>query len=170
MQEFPDITPDSIQAFEKKGDDVLLTLNVPEGTDKAKIEQNWDEGYQARLEAQRQAERLKAKDEIIAIERHYYRVFQDFVKGVFSQYLINPSTVPQPSNPIININNQSTAENKVASDNIDQSRKADISGGTINATGSGSLSLGDNDGTTANTIEELPDPAVSAALEEDRPS
>jgi hypothetical protein len=92
------------------------------------------------------------------------------VKGVFSQYLVNPSTVPQPSNPIINIHNQSTAENKVASENIDQSRKAEISGGTVHATGAGALSLGDNDGTTANTIEELPDSAVSAALEEDRPS
>jgi len=170
MREFPNITPDSIQGVENKENDVLLTLEVPEGTDKGKIEQIRDEVYQARLEAQMRAEQLKSKDEIIAIERHHYRVFQDFVRGVFSQYLANPSTVPQPYNPIININNQSTAENKVASDNIDQSRKAEISGGTVHATGAGSLSLGDNDGTTANTIEELPDPAVSAALEEDRPS
>jgi hypothetical protein len=170
MQEFPDITPESIQAVEKKANDVLLTLKVPEGTAKGKVEQIWDEVYQARLEAQMRAEQLKAKDEIIVIQKYYSDVFEDLVRGVFSQYLANPSTVPQPSNPIININNQSTAENKVASDNIDQSRKAKISGGTVNATGAGSLSLGDNDGTTANTIEELPDSAVSAALEEDRPS
>ncbi|MEZ2232419.1 pentapeptide repeat-containing protein [Microcoleus sp.] len=170
MQDFPDITRDSIQGIEKKENDVLLTLKVPEGTDKGKIEQIWDEVYQARLEAQRQAEQLKSKDEIIAIERDHYRVFQDFVRGVFSQYLPNPSTVPQPSSLIINNHNQSTAENKVASDNIDQSRKAEISGGTVNATGAGSLSLGDHGGTTANTIEELTNSAVSAALEEDRPS
>jgi uncharacterized protein YjbI with pentapeptide repeats len=170
MQDFPDITPDSIQAIEKKGNDVLLTLKVSEETDKGKLEQTWDEVYQARLEAQRQAEQLKSKDEIIAIERHHYRVFQDFVRGVFSQSLVNPSTVPQPSNPIININNHSTADSTATSDNIDQSRKTEISGGTVNATGAGSLSLGDNGGTTANTIEQLPDSAVSAALEEDRRS
>jgi len=170
MQEFPDITPESIQGVEKKANDVLLTLKVPEGTAKGKVEQIWDEVYQARLEAKMRAEQLKAKDEIIVIQKYYSDVFEDLVRGVFSQYLANPSTVPQPSNPIININNQSTAENKVASDNIDQSRKAEISGGTVHAIGAGSLSLGDNDGTTANTIEELPDPAVSAALEQDRPS
>jgi len=167
MQEFPDITPESIQGVEKKENDVLLTLKVPEGTDKGKVEQNWEEVYQARLEAQRQAEQLKSKDEIIAIHKYYS---EELMKRVFSKGFVNPSTVPQPSSLIINNHNQSTADSKVASDNIDQSRKAEISGGTVHATGAGSLSLGDNDGTTANTIEELPDPAVSAALEEDRPS
>ncbi len=170
MKEFPDITPESIQGVEKKENDILLTLKVPEGTDKGKVEQIWDEVYQARLEAQMRAEQLKAKDEIIALQKHYSDVFEGLVIGVLSKDLVNPSIMPQPSNPIININNQSTAENKVASDNIDQSRQLDISGGTVNATGAGSLSLGDNDGTTANTIEELPHPAVSAALEDDRPS
>ena len=170
MQEFPEITPESIQAIEKKEDDVLLTFKVTKGTDTGEFDKSRDEVYQARLEAQRQVEQLKAKDEIIAIERHHHRVFQDFVKGVFSKDFVNSSTMAQPSGPIININNQSTAENKVASDNIDRSRKVEISGGTVNATGAGSLSLGDNDGTTANTIEELRDRAVSAALEEDRPS
>jgi uncharacterized protein YjbI with pentapeptide repeats len=169
MQEFPDLTPESIQGVEKKENDVLLTLKVPEGTDKGKVEQIWDEVYQARLKAQRQAEQLKAKDEIIVIQKYYSDVFEDLVRGVFSQYLANPSTVPQPSSLIINNHNQSTADSKVASDNIDQSRKAEISGGTVHATGAGSLGLGDNGGTTANSIEELPDPAVSAALEDDRP-
>jgi len=167
MRDFPDITPESIQGVEKKENDVLLTLKVPEGTDKGKIEQIWDEVYQARLEAQMRTEQLKSKDEIIAIHKYYS---EELMKGVFSKGFVNPSTVPQPFGPTINIHAQSTAENKVASDNIDQSRKAEISGGTVHAIGAGSLSLGDNDGTTANTIEELPDPAVSAALEQDRPS
>ncbi len=51
MADHPDITRDSIQAMEKQGDDVLLTLQVPEGTDKAKVERSWDEGYQLGLEA-----------------------------------------------------------------------------------------------------------------------
>ncbi len=67
MQEFPDITPESIQGVDKKENDVLLTIKVPEGTDKGKVEQIWDKVYLARLKAQRQAEQLKAKDEIIAI-------------------------------------------------------------------------------------------------------
>jgi hypothetical protein len=74
------------------------------------------------------------------------------MKRVFSKDFVNPSTVSQPSSLIINNHNQSTADSKAASDNIDQSRKAEISGGTVHATGAGSLSLGDNDGTTANTI------------------
>ena len=154
MQEFPDITPDSIQAFDKKGDDILLTFNVPEGIDKGKFEQTWDEGYQAGLQAQSQVEQLKNKDEIIAIHKYYS---EELMKGMFSKGFVNASTVAQPSGPTINIHAQSTAESKATSDNIDQSRKAEISGGTVNATGAGSLSLGDNGGTTANTIEEFPD-------------
>ena len=154
MREFPEITPDSIQAFDKKGDDILLTFNVPEGTDKGKFEQTWDEGYQAGLQAQSQAEQLKNKDEIIAIHKYYS---EELMKGMFSKGFVNASTVAQPSGPTINIHAQSTAESKATSDNIDQSRKAKISGGTVNATGAGSLSLGDNGGTTANTIEEFPD-------------
>jgi len=151
MQDFPDITSESIQGIEKKENDVLLTLKVPEEADKGKIEQIFDEVYQARLD-----EQLKAKDEIIAIQKQQY----EFIK----------SLAMQPVN--FNITNEvkAIAESKVASDNIDQSRKVEISGGTVNATGAGSLSLGDNGGTTANTIEQLPDSAVSAALEEDRPS
>lgn len=51
MADNPEITRESIQAMEKQGDDVLLTLQVPEGTDKAKVERSWDEGYQLGLEA-----------------------------------------------------------------------------------------------------------------------
>ena len=160
MRTFPDITPDSIQGFEKKENDVLVTIKVPEGTDKGKVEQIWDEVYKARLEAQRLANELKSKDEIIAIQKRDIDLFYELMKGGFCPgFIINNHN-----------HNQSTAENKIASDNIDQSRKAEISGGTVHATGAGSLSLGDNGGTTANAIEHLPDPAVSAALEDDRPS
>jgi len=51
MADHPDITRESIQAMEKQGDDVLLTLQVPEGTDKAQVERSWDAGYQLGLEA-----------------------------------------------------------------------------------------------------------------------
>jgi hypothetical protein len=51
MAENPAITRESIQAMEKQGDDVLLTLQVPEGTDKAQVERSWDQGYQLGLKA-----------------------------------------------------------------------------------------------------------------------
>lgn len=51
METYPDISADSIQGFERKGDDVLVTLQVPEGTDKGDLERTWDEVYEARLEA-----------------------------------------------------------------------------------------------------------------------
>ena len=38
----------------------------------------------------------------------------------------------------------------------DQSRKIEISGGTVNASGAGAFSLGDISGTVANTINQIP--------------
>ncbi|MEM1279789.1 MAG: pentapeptide repeat-containing protein [Cyanobacteria bacterium P01_H01_bin.152] len=51
MADNPEITRESIQAMEKQGDDVMLTLQVPEGTDKAQVERSWDQGYPLGLEA-----------------------------------------------------------------------------------------------------------------------
>ena len=60
MEQHPDITEDAIKGIEKQGEDVLLTLQVPEGTDKAKIERDWDSGYRAGLKAGRERERLES--------------------------------------------------------------------------------------------------------------
>ncbi|MEZ2276054.1 MAG: hypothetical protein ACBR12_03985 [Microcoleus sp.] len=68
----------------------------------------------------------------------------------------------------VTIEVRAQVENKIGRDI--NSRKVEISGGTVNATGAGSLSLGDHGGTTANTIEQLSDSAVNAAIEADRPS
>ena len=51
MADSPEITRESIQGMEKQGNDVLLTLQVPQGTDKAQVERSWDQGYQLGLEA-----------------------------------------------------------------------------------------------------------------------
>ncbi|MEO1094506.1 MAG: pentapeptide repeat-containing protein [Cyanobacteria bacterium J06638_28] len=51
MADNPSITRDAIKAVEKQDNDVLLTLQVPEGTDKAQVERSWDEGYQSGLKA-----------------------------------------------------------------------------------------------------------------------
>ena len=163
MREFPDITPESIQGVEKKENDVLLTLKVSEGTDKGKVEQIWDEVYQARLEAQRQAEQLKAKDEIIAIQKHYNDVFKDLVKAAYTKNLNLNECVKLLTPPPVNVKFinevKSTSESKAMSDQIDQSRKIEITGGTVNASGAGALSLGDISGTVANEINQLSDSA-----------
>ncbi len=60
MKQNPEITQDSIKKIEKQGEDVLLTLQTPEGIDKAKVERSWDEGYQAGLQAGRTVEQLES--------------------------------------------------------------------------------------------------------------
>ncbi|MEL6816208.1 MAG: pentapeptide repeat-containing protein, partial [Cyanobacteria bacterium J06598_3] len=64
MAEHPTITQDAIQSVEKKGADVLMTLQVPGTLDKAKLEQDWDAGYQTGLKAGRDAGRLESADTI----------------------------------------------------------------------------------------------------------
>lgn len=50
MQENPGITRDSIQAIEKKGNDVLLTIEVPEDTNKAQIARSFETTYSDRIQ------------------------------------------------------------------------------------------------------------------------
>ncbi|MGB3300239.1 MAG: pentapeptide repeat-containing protein, partial [Phormidesmis sp.] len=66
MEQNPDITQDSVKAIEKQGEDVLVTLQVPEGTDKAKVERDWDNGYQAGLKAGRDAGLLEGAQDFKA--------------------------------------------------------------------------------------------------------
>ncbi len=163
MQEFPDITPESIQGVEKKENDVLLTLKVPEGTDKGKVEQNWDEVYQARLEAQMRTEQLKSKDEIIALQKDYVNVFVDLLKGGYTKNWDLKELVKLLTPPPVNVNitniPKSKSKSKAMSDQNDQSRQIKITGGTVTASGAGALSLGDISGTVANEINQLSDSA-----------
>ena len=135
MQEFPDITPNSIQAFEKKGDDVLLTLNVLEGTDKGKLEQSWDEGYQAGLQAQRQAEQLKSKDREIEIRDQnrldMKEMFLSKMTERFNVKIINEVNSTSESNAM-----NPTNSNNITARDINQSTlNSDISGTVTNAIG-----------------------------------
>ena len=61
MDEY-DVTPADIQSIEKKGDDVLMKVEVPEGTDKATFEASFDATYQVRLEERAKAAELRAAD------------------------------------------------------------------------------------------------------------
>ncbi|MEG4447184.1 low-complexity protein, partial [Microcoleus sp. AT9_B5] len=65
----------------------------------------------------------------------------------------------RPVNVKITNEVKSRSVSKAMSDKIDQSRKIEITGGTVNASGAGALSLGDISGTVANTINQLSDSA-----------
>jgi hypothetical protein len=100
------------------------------------------------LEAKHKSE-LQAKDRNINFYRQKSLELNEFVKLLATR----------PVNVIINNEVKSTSQNKLMSDKIDQSRKIEITGGTIHASGAGALSLGDISGTVANTINQLSDSA-----------
>lgn len=135
MEENPEITVDSIQGMEKKGNDVLVTLEVPEDTDKGKFEQQFFEVYELRLATQNQAKLLEAET------RHS----QDIKEIAIAAFMNNPS---------INLTNEVKTENKAMSDSTDQSRKIENRDGSV----TGNI-LGDSNtisGTVTNTINQLP--------------
>ena len=105
------------------------------------------------LEAKHKFE-LQAKNREIEFYRQKSLELNEFVKML----------ARQPVNVTITNEVKSTSDSKVMSDQIDQSRKIEISGGTVNASGAGALSLGDISGTVANTINQLP-----ASTQSDKP-
>jgi hypothetical protein len=100
------------------------------------------------LEAKHKSE-LQAKDREIDFYRQKSLELNEFVKLLATR----------PVNVIINNEVKSTSESKAMSDQIDQSRKIEITGGTVNASGAGALGLGDISGTVANEINQLSDSA-----------
>lgn len=100
------------------------------------------------LEAKHKSE-LQAKDR----EIEFYR------QKSLEQNELLKLLATRPVNVKITNKSKSTSESKAMSDQIDQSRKIEITGGTVNASGAGALSLGDISGTVANTINQLSDSA-----------
>lgn len=100
------------------------------------------------LEAKHKSE-LQAKDRDIDFYRQKSLELNELLKLLATR----------PVNVIINNEVKSTSQNKVMSDPIDKSRKIEITGGTVKASGAGALSLGDISGTVANTINQLSDSA-----------
>jgi hypothetical protein len=100
------------------------------------------------LEAKHKSE-LQAKDRDIDFYRQKSFELNELLKLLATR----------PVNVMINNEVKSTSESKAMSDKIDKSRKIEITGGTVTASGAGSLSLGDISGTVANTINELSDSA-----------
>ncbi|NEO71597.1 pentapeptide repeat-containing protein [Moorena sp. SIO3H5] len=107
IAENPEITGDSIQGIERKGNDILLTLEVPESTDKGKVEREFLAVYEARLEAAKQTALLEA-------ERSHLKDVKEIVRAAF--------TSNQLSNPTINLTNTVQADNDMS----DNSQSFDI--------------------------------------------
>jgi uncharacterized protein YjbI with pentapeptide repeats len=134
MTEHPEITRDSIQAIEKQGEDVLLTLQVPEGTDKGKVERTWDEGYQLGLREGYKSGLLEGQTQRA-----------DDVKEValgFSQ-LLSSIQITNMNNPI------NTGEGSF------------YAGRDVNLAGS-NINLGEISGQVTNQINQLPDESSKA--------
>ncbi|HEY9817286.1 MAG TPA: pentapeptide repeat-containing protein [Candidatus Obscuribacterales bacterium] len=127
--ENPDVSRDSIQGFERQGQDVLLTLQVPAGTDKAKIERTWDEGYQLGLKEGYKSGLLAGQTQRA-----------NDLKEVMLSFTQNPLSIHNMNNPI------NTGDGSF------------YAGGDVNLTGS-TLNLGEISGQVSNQINQLPDAA-----------
>ncbi|TVP65558.1 MAG: pentapeptide repeat-containing protein, partial [Leptolyngbya sp. LCM1.Bin17] len=132
MAEYPSINRNSIQAMEKQGSDVLLTLQVPEGTDKGKLERTWDDGYQLGLKEGYTSGLLEGQKQRA-----------DDVKEValsFSRFF-SPIHINNMNNPI------NTGDGSF------------YAGGDVNLSGS-TLNLGQISGQVTNQINQIPAPAA----------
>ncbi|MEL7356979.1 MAG: pentapeptide repeat-containing protein [Cyanobacteria bacterium J06560_6] len=53
-ESYPNLSKDAFQGFQRRDEDVLVTVKVPQGTNKAEFERAWDSGYRAGLQAGRE--------------------------------------------------------------------------------------------------------------------
>ena len=133
-EEYPDINPDDIQEIKKKGQDVELTVAVPQDTDKGKFEHNFDIGYETKLkeiEAKYQAQ-LESKEAMILLQKQNIADIKEILQIAKS--------------PNVNIQNEAKA---VAEQNpVTIKAGRDISGNVIN--------LGEIKGNVTNAINQIP--------------
>ena len=138
MQEYG-VTRESVQKVEKKGSDVLLVIQVPEGTDKAKVEQDWDETYQARLEAVKNAALLESERRRADDFKEIHLTTVASLGNLLSNLTINATAMTDSNNPSINVS----------------------AGGSVGAVGGGDVevqgvvNLGTISGVVTNTINQL---------------
>jgi len=136
MEQNPEITQDSIKSIEKQGEDVLVTLTVPEQVDKAKVEQDWDKVYKAGLAAGETRARLESG--------------QKFEEMAFA---LAKKT----------INVESRSEVKMADDN---SQNIDVKGDFTVTANNSVVSLRDISGQVNNQIAQLDDSPTQAQLKD----
>ncbi len=139
MADNPHINSDSIKGIERKGEDVLLTLEVPVDTDKAEVEHNFLETYEARLEAAKEQARLEGKSE----------QQQEQIKDLKEIAMV----LAQKESDNIFLAHQEHMEKKTVKES-NQSRNINIENSTVNASGAGSFNQGDIQGTVANNINQ----------------
>jgi uncharacterized protein YjbI with pentapeptide repeats len=137
-EEYPDINPNDIQEIKKKGQDVELTISVPEDTDKGKFEHNFDRSYETKfkeIEAKYQAQ-LEAKDAMILIQKQNITDIKEILQIAKS--------------PNIEFRQDIKNEAKAVAEQNHVTIKAgrDISGNVIN--------LGEIKGNVTNAINQIP--------------
>jgi uncharacterized protein YjbI with pentapeptide repeats len=137
-EEYPDISTDDIQEIKKKGQDVELTVAVPEDTDKGKFEHNFDRSYETKLreiEAKYQAQ-LESKEAMILLQKQNITDIKEILQIAkspnieFRQDIKNEAKAVAEQNPVT----------------IKAGR--DISGNVIN--------LGEIKGNVTNAINQIP--------------
>ncbi|AOW99762.1 hypothetical protein BJP34_10110 [Moorena producens PAL-8-15-08-1] len=99
MAKNPEITGDSIQAVEHQGNDILVTLVVPEATDKGKVEKQFLERYQARLEAGKKTALLEGN---LEAETSLVQNLSELIRVITAGFPSKQSSnlIKQSSNPI----------------------------------------------------------------------
>lgn len=137
-KDYPDLNPDDIQEIKKKGQDVELTVAVPEDTDKGQFEHSFDSNYATKLkeiEAKYQAQ-LEAKEAIIFLQRQSITDIKEVLQ------------ITKSSN--INFSPTFQTEAKAVAEQNPVTIKAgrDISGNVIN--------LGEIKGNVTNAINQIP--------------
>lgn len=126
MEENPGITRDSVKAVAKQGEDVLLTLQVPEGTDKGNVEHTWDEVYAARLEAVRIAALLEGEQRRADDLKQVHLATVTNIGNLLSNLTFNTTAMNHDNSRSIsiggdaNINTIQAGDGNIASDNHQQ--------------------------------------------------
>lgn len=131
----------TIQSIANKGDGVVVVkLNVPDGTDKEKIHNDFMQNYPLALQAveEKYKAQLQAKDNEITIYREKSAEIKEIIGWL--------------TNKPINFQVDNEVENKAMNNSNDYSRKFENSR-TIN---NSPINLGELSGTLTNTINELP--------------
>jgi uncharacterized protein YjbI with pentapeptide repeats len=146
VQEENDGSDLAIQSIANKGDGVVVVkVNVPDGTDKEKIHNDFMQNYQLALQAveERYKAQLQAKDNEIVIYRHQSADMREIISLL--------------ANKPINVQVDNKVETKAMTNSNDSSRNINIGniGGDFNASGQ-ALNVGEISGKVTNTINQLP--------------
>jgi uncharacterized protein YjbI with pentapeptide repeats len=136
----PDISPDSIQSVEKVGDDVKLIIAVSEGSDKAKIERDFDKFYTtAELETAKATALLESERSHTQDLKEMHLATVNGLGGILSNLTINTTAMNDSNNPSISAGDKSF----IVTGKMETSNSA--------------INVGDISGKVTNTINQLPD-------------